>query len=367
MATQYVGPYSPQAYDAADIMQSGGVGTPYSPSILQAADQILASQPGQVLGDSTSSSGGSSSGGSSSPAPSGGGDMPQPQGPSQEEVDAIFNPQFDFLSQAEAALRGDQPSALQEAEAEYGQSLNELGVQKTQSEREVGSQETQATQRKESAMDAAARLYNELVMGGRQRFGGASSAGRAFGELSAREFQSQQGDIRTQYETASQQLAAARQKIEENYSMGKERLMLQMNAAKNQIRRDFQNKLLEIQRLRGEAESAKAQMRLEALQALRNQVFAIELQNAQFDRQLEMQRQSGMSTINTTTDSLNQQVGAATGATQQFGANTTTNPQTGLTIDTSQPRQATSFDVSPTGQISNQQNEDEFRRSLGFL
>lgn len=45
MAVQYVGPYSPAVYAAANKIQSGGGGVPYSPSIISAANKVIASQP----------------------------------------------------------------------------------------------------------------------------------------------------------------------------------------------------------------------------------------------------------------------------------------------------------------------------------
>jgi hypothetical protein len=44
MALRNVGPYSPQAYQAAEMIQKGGSGTPFSPTVLQAANEIIAKQ-----------------------------------------------------------------------------------------------------------------------------------------------------------------------------------------------------------------------------------------------------------------------------------------------------------------------------------
>lgn len=47
MATvQFVGPYSPAAYAAADQLASGQTGAPYSADVISAAEKILAAQPG---------------------------------------------------------------------------------------------------------------------------------------------------------------------------------------------------------------------------------------------------------------------------------------------------------------------------------
>lgn len=44
MALRNVGPYSPQAYKAAEMIQNGGSGTPFSPTVLKAANEIIAKQ-----------------------------------------------------------------------------------------------------------------------------------------------------------------------------------------------------------------------------------------------------------------------------------------------------------------------------------
>jgi uncharacterized protein YukE len=70
----YVGPYSPQAYNAAAQIAVGGSGAPYSQNVLSGANQVLGKfatgGDGGVLGQSANDGGGYSSGGRSA---SGGG------------------------------------------------------------------------------------------------------------------------------------------------------------------------------------------------------------------------------------------------------------------------------------------------------
>jgi hypothetical protein len=42
----YVGPYSPEAYNAAQMIKDGGQGTPYTLEIINAGREILAKQKG---------------------------------------------------------------------------------------------------------------------------------------------------------------------------------------------------------------------------------------------------------------------------------------------------------------------------------
>lgn len=57
MALKYVGPFSPEAYQAAEMIAAGGSGAPFKPEIIDAANQIIEMNGGgntEVLGTSTS-------------------------------------------------------------------------------------------------------------------------------------------------------------------------------------------------------------------------------------------------------------------------------------------------------------------------
>jgi len=59
---KYVGPYSPEAYKAAGMIQKGGAGAPYAPNVVEAGEAILGKQGGTTAPASrgTTSGGGSS-------------------------------------------------------------------------------------------------------------------------------------------------------------------------------------------------------------------------------------------------------------------------------------------------------------------
>lgn len=280
------------------------------------------------------------------------------------EIESVYNPQMAFLGQAENQLRGDLPSALAEAESQYKTNQSLLSNKKSQAQREIGNQETAAGTRKEDAMTAARRLFNELQMGGRQRFGGASSAGEAFSELSQRELMRNQGGINTNYQTALQQLGQQKVKVDEDYQSGLLQLEQQKQSAVNQVNRDFQNKLLEINRMRAEAESAKAEMRLAALQELRNQVFAIQLQNQQFQQQLQLQRTQGLASVDSAAQAFANQMNQAAGTTSGFAQTASTNPQTALSVTPG--RTSTTSVVPQTGTVTPRRQEDLYAMPVGM-
>lgn len=183
----------------------------------------------------------------------------------ENRVNDVFQPTFNYLNQAEQTLRGAYPAAQQEIEGQYGTAKQSLDTQKASGERDLAAQATAADTRKEDAASAARRLYQELMMGGNQRFGGASSAGQAFTEINAAEQQRRAGDIQKQYAGAMQQIEGYKSSLNEKYTGALADLENQKNSALNDARNEFNNKLLEITRMRSEAESNKASMRLQAL------------------------------------------------------------------------------------------------------
>jgi len=214
---------------------------------------------------------------------------------SQEEIDAqmnraideAYNPQMGYLNDAESMLRRDYPTIQAELEAQTKANAAQLAGNKQKAIAGTEKNITEAKSRKEDALSQARRLFAELQRGNIARFGGTSSAGQAASEIQGQEMQRQFGGTQRDFGKFMQDVQAQQAQIETDYNTA----LLQQEQAKqnalNQANRDFQAKLLEISRLKAETESNKAMRRLQALQDLRNQVFAVNQQNTQFQQQLE--------------------------------------------------------------------------------
>jgi len=260
-----------------------------------------------------------------------------PSGPSQEdimrEIEGLASSQLGYLGQAQSQLGSDKESVLSDIASQFTAQKGTLETGRTQSGRQIEESSAGVEQRKEDAMAAAVRLFNELNIGRRQRFGGASSAGEAMGQLANVEMQRTSGDISRDYASTMEEIENQKVTIEENYNNGLLQLQTSRDQAINSSNRDFQNKLLEINRMRTEVESNKSAMRLEALQSLRNQVFQIEMQNMQFQQQLEAQRVADERNIANAQASYTSSIGGASTAAQDFFGQTPTSYQTGLTVN----------------------------------
>lgn len=220
---------------------------------------------------------------------------PASTGPSQAQLDAELNsaidsaygPQMNYLNQAESTLRSDYPSVQSELEKQSAANSATLTANQQKAVGGVEKNVNDAKFRKEDAMAQARRLFANLQRSANARFGGTSSAGQAVSEIQGQEFQRQQGSTQRDFGKFQQESQAQLAQLDTDFNAKKLELESQKQIAMNQANRDFSAKLLQIAGLKAEAESNKATMRLQALQDLRNKVFAVNQQNAQFNQQLE--------------------------------------------------------------------------------
>lgn len=316
---------------------------------------------GSTIGGSTSGSSGSS-GGSSSYS-SGGGNVSNPyenlspQGVSDEEINSIYNPQNEYLNQAEGNLRGQLPGLISEAESQASAQRSLLGDKRTSAFGQLDQSLNAANVNRDNQEAQQRQLLQELGQANQQRFGGASSAGQAASEIQGREFQRNLGGIGQNYQQASQQIQQKRVDVDNEYNTGLQQLQANTQTAINDINRRFQDKLLEITRLRSDNESAKAQARLGALQELRNSIFQINVQKAEFQSALDQQRNANLSGLQQAESQLSQFVTQGQGAASKFGAT-----QGGGMSGVSQQQAANPYQLM--GQITSSKNNNDLQLQL---
>jgi len=250
------------------------------------------------------------------------------QAQDQRLIDEAYGQSESYLNQAENQLNADYPTIQAEINAQ-GQLNNQLlDNSKTSALNQTGQQAMTAGQRQESALSKARRLYGELQRGYNQRFGGASSAGEAANEISNQERLRQEGTTRQDYGNTMRAIELQNQEIESNYNTGKLQLQQQTQQALNEAQRDFQNKLLTIAQNKALIGQAKAEARLASLQELRNNIYQINMQNMQFQQQLEAQKQAGQQQLQQFSTQSQSAVGAGQSATDAYNPNIQSNLQT---------------------------------------
>ena len=208
------------------------------------------------------------------------------------EIDSIFSPLQDYLGQMEGNIRSQQPGAEQNIMDQYGLSKTSLEGDKASGDARFGQMDARAGATREDAQSAAVRLYSELKRGGIQRFGGASSAGDAYGELTGNELQRNMGNVQKTYAQTIDTVNGYKAELQTKFTSALNILEQQKNTAIQDVQKFFQDKLLEVSRMTAENQSAKAQARLGLLTDLRNKVYAINMQDLQYKQQLSLNRQA---------------------------------------------------------------------------
>lgn len=258
------------------------------------------------------------------------------QGPSQDEINRqindVYNPTMDYLNQAEGAVKSDFPNVLDAAQKAYELAIGELTGSKNKNLTTIGENSQQAVNRKEDALTSARRLYDELRRGYSQKFGGSTSAGQAATELASVEQQRQMGATNRQYADTARQIDQQKVQLEQDYSLGQQKIIESKNQAIAQANRDFQNKLLEIQGKRAETESAKAQAKLGALQELRNRAYQAQQEALTYQRNLDMFYKQQQADLETYAQKLQLSGQGSSSAVNNFLSGTTTSPTSSLQV-----------------------------------
>jgi len=323
--------------------------TPTSPSYPGGINYGLSSTPAQRQAVSTvKNTGGLVLGSQTSNVPStpggggggGGGGTPQQPQEQQEdpmaaimrEIDTIYSSAMSGIGAYEGAIRANQPTVEKDITGQYEATKQNLGTEKTVGERQLTQSGTEAGTAKENALAASRRLYNELQMGGQQRFGGASSAGEAYNELTGREYQRSQATTQQAYQTALSKITDLQANLNDRYESSLFSLETQKNQALNETRRSFDEKMAEIQNMKEQAGQNKSSMRLQALQDLRNQVFQINLATVQTNAALQQQKQQSELALQQAMAYNEQLASGGQGAVNTMLNQTTTSPTSAYSV-----------------------------------
>lgn len=261
----------------------------------------------------------------------------------RQEVEAIYSPLMNYYNQAEGLVTEEYNRYLPELQQQYETSLSNIQTQRQRGERELEEQREMAQQRREDALSAARRLYDELRRGGLQRFGGASSAGQAFTELTAAEQQRQAGNVWNLYQQAENQIARYKANLNEQFNQAEKELELAKTSALNKAYSDYQNRLNQIRAMRAQTESAKASLALEALYNLRNQINQINLSTLNLSQTLAANRQVALSYVDEYAKRVAQNIAGGRGTYESFTQQTTTTPTSNLSLNGNQATVVTPY------------------------
>lgn len=237
------------------------------------------------------------------------------------QVDEAFKGVFDTFNQmsdAELANRGNLEQLATGGYEGNKALLNQAytsGV--ANDDRERGAEQTRGA----NAIADARQLYGELQQGVKQRFGGSSSAGEFADAFYGREAQKQQGNIQNTVGQNIQKLVAHAQDLKSKFDAQLVDLEDKKNTALAQARDTFTQRIQQINGLKATAEQNKAQMKLQALQELRQNAMAVQNSWTQLHQTLIAQQQSADLNLRNAIQGYAQQAGT----TPQLGTYTQAN------------------------------------------
>ncbi len=313
-----------------------------------------------TLGSATSSTSGGAGGGA---VAGGGGSAVQSSGPNpfDQLINDAYNSTIGFLDQAEGNLRGQQGGIEAGIQGQYNTSKGNLTSERDLSSGEIDSSQQGGEKRQEDALSAARRLFNDLSMGGQQRYGGASSAGEAYQALAGKELMRNRQQITSDFSNFMGQITQARTGLQTRFQQAISTLEQKKNDALGQAQRDFQDRLLSIGQQKAQAAGQKAQQQLAALQDLRNQVFQINLANVSGTDSVNKLREQSEAELASAEQAFTQQQNNAGQAQQGYNQQASVDPVTGLPLQ----QQAQGQEMAFQGQIQGQpEDEDLFGKQV---
>jgi hypothetical protein len=225
----------------------------------------------------TSPSGGSGGGSGGGPAPVDENGNPVDTGPSDEELNSVYDPMMNTLSSQENTLRGNEQNYYNMATTPFSSQIPLVQQAGQQGQNSITTQQNTTGVQEQNALAAARRLYDELTSRNRQAFGSGAlgSVGQASGEILGRTAQQGFGQVRSTADETMQKLYTASRDLQQQTDAQINSLEQQKASALSQAQIWFRDKLDEITSARNQVESDKANRKLDALQQYRDYVRSL--------------------------------------------------------------------------------------------
>lgn len=274
------------------------------------------------------------------------------------ELENIYNQALNYSNQQKGFAEQSRAGNVADIENQFGVSKGTLDTSKGQTLETLGQSEISSRQQQEQSLDSIRRLYNEMMMGYQQRFGGASSAGEAAKALAGQEMQRQMGTTRQSTSNALRQIEQQKIQVEENYKNSLLDLENKKNTAINEANRNFQSAILSIDNDIKTAANEKSLAKMNLLKEYKTDLFNIKQQEAAWKANLETMKAQADLQTESALKQLQSSASAGQGAYNTLLNQATTNPTSGLGIGSTALSQA-----ALTGQI----NKDELQNYLGQI
>jgi len=274
--------------------------------------------------------------------------------PDSAAIDSVFSPVMNYLSGEESRISGQLPSVLQSAQEAFDVSKKTLGDSRSQGEQQLNEQGISAEQTSQSEENDARRLYDQLMRGGIQRFGGATSAGQGYQSLLGVEQQRGNSQLAQQYSTAKREIQTAAYTLRQDYENKMLGLEQQLRETQTTIKNQFDDRISQIRAMRAESEGAKANAQLAALQDMKNKMYQLDLSTLEYKRSLQTQASQAASQISQANDYWDNLVSSGQQSVNNFSDQNAGDAQTGLSLGNANNNQVA---TNLTGAINKKKDE----------
>lgn len=222
-----------------------------------------------------------------------------PSGPSDEQLNAIYNPLLSSLNQRRATEEEFYNSARGDLANEQTTALERLAQQKQGTTELLNQQNTDLGNQKEDALSRAIRSYQGLAQRGNVLYGGASSTGRAMGELAAKEYYRNEGGIQRTFAEQFGKLQSDVRKAELFYTNSEKDIKDKYLKAFTQLYQGWKRTMDQISAAQFGIESDRAQKKLDVEQEYQRNFV-----------NMENQRQAELNQLQAFKEELNYQLAA---------------------------------------------------------
>lgn len=226
-----------------------------------------------------------------------------PQGPSDQEINDLYNPLYGNLSQQEQQLGVNKASDLSMLDTSAQAASGTLQKQRGLYEQQFTANKEDVQGQSRSAYEEAIRARNSLRQQANSRFGGTSSAGQAVGELADAEFYRNQGSVQKSTMETLNNLVLERSKAAMYYDDENNRIERELNQQKESIRRQFTDALTQINSQKAMLDSEKTARKLAVreqfdaqLSQIQNQVASAKLGLETWITQFNMTNKANLET-----------------------------------------------------------------------
>lgn len=217
-----------------------------------------------------------------------GGQQQQAQGPSEQDINNIYNPLSTLLNQQQSQYESQYPMYQQQVEGQTAAGLKDVSNQESVASANLANQQTGVNTAETSALAQARQLYGELAQRYGSMFGSRTSAGPFAMEILSRETQKQFGNIGQTATQGTQAVKQAATQLGNWVDTQKQTWNQKKTDALNNLQISFNNTIAGINSQRGQMESDKANKRYQALVDAKAQADQIQQADKTFSQQLAL-------------------------------------------------------------------------------